>query len=114
MRIARSAPIVVTLCGEAQMYLDHPVITATNANTESDRIERLNRVYGYVVGLADQVGNKKFIAKLARLHDDRGTLIVFWVTAPTDAEKGYMVQAWSSLIGDGTQDVAHEMEPSAA
>lgn len=96
------------------MYLDHPVITATNANTEADRIERLNRVYGYAVGLADQKGDKEFIAKLARLHDDRGTLVVFWVTAPTEAEKQFMVKAWSSLIGDGTQNVAHEMEAPVA
>ena len=96
------------------MYLDHPVITATRANTEPDRIERLNRVYGYAVGLADQKGNKEFIGKLARLHDDRGTLIVFWIMAPTESEKEFMLQAWSSLIGDGTPNVAHEMEPPAA
>jgi hypothetical protein len=96
------------------MYLDHPVITATHSNTEPDRLERLNRVYGYAVGIADQNGNKKFITKLAQLHDDRGTLIVFWATPPTEAEKGYMTEAWASLIGDGTQNVAHEMQQAPA
>jgi hypothetical protein len=93
------------------MYLDHPVISATNANTEPDRIERLNRVYGYAVGLADQKGNREFIGKLARLHDDRGSLIVYWAKAPTESEKEFLLHAWSSLIGDGTQNVAHELEP---
>ena len=35
------------------MYLDHPKISATNSNTEPDRIERLNRVYGYALAVAD-------------------------------------------------------------
>ena len=34
------------------MFLDHPTITATNSQTEPDRIERLSRIYGYVVALA--------------------------------------------------------------
>ena len=38
------------------MFLDHPTLTATNSQTEPDRIERLNRVYGYVMALADRDG----------------------------------------------------------
>ena len=38
------------------MFLDHPSITATNSALEPDRIERLNRVYGHAMALADSAG----------------------------------------------------------
>ncbi len=60
------------------MFLDHPSITATNAQTEPDRLERLQRVYGYAMALADSAGNAGFVDKLTQLHDHKGTLIVFW------------------------------------
>ncbi|MDB5749153.1 MAG: hypothetical protein JWP72_4001, partial [Massilia sp.] len=31
------------------MFLDHPSITATDSQSEPERIERLNRVYGYAL-----------------------------------------------------------------
>ena len=90
------------------MFLDHPTITATNSNTEPDRIERLTRVYGYVMALADQAGNAQFVEKVSQLHDHKGTLIVFWNLAPNDDEKGYFLLAWGSKIGDGSSNVEHE------
>jgi hypothetical protein len=90
------------------MFLDHPTITATNSTTESDRIERLGRVYGYVVALADQNGIVRFIEKVTQLHDHKGTLIVFWNDVPSDQEKDFFVQAWASKIGDGSTNVEHE------
>ncbi len=95
------------------MYLDHPKISATNQDIEADRIERLNRIYGYAVGVADQMGNPGFIKKLSRLHDHKGTLMVAWFMAPTDEEKTYFVKAWQSLVGDRSVNVAHELEASA-
>ncbi|MBI1889371.1 MAG: hypothetical protein HYS18_01855 [Burkholderiales bacterium] len=92
------------------MYLDHPKITATKGDTETDRIDRVNRVYGYAVGIADERGNKEFINKLGRLHDHKGTLIVVWRIEPTEQEKSYLVKAWQSLIGDESTNVEHEME----
>jgi hypothetical protein len=92
------------------MYLDHPKISATNSNTEPDRIERLNRVYGYALGLADQAGAVDFLGKLAHLHDHKGQLIVTWFSAPTETEKACFVQAWRSKIGDETLNVEHEVE----
>lgn len=91
------------------MYLDHPKISATNSNTEPDRIERLNRVYGYAVGLADADGNKSFLGKLSRLHDHKGKLIVMWLEEPTEKEKGYFSRGWHSKVGDETTNVEHEM-----
>ena len=90
------------------MFLDHPTITATNSQTEPDRIERLNRVYGYAMALADSDGCDGFVDKLTQLHDHKGTLIVFWHEPPTELEKGYCARAWASKVGDGSSNVEHE------
>ena len=95
------------------MYLDHPKISATNSNTEPARIERLNRVYGYAVGLADIAGDAEFLGKLSQLHDHKGTLIVAWFEQPTDAQKSFFVKAWQSRIGDESASVEHEVKPPA-
>lgn len=89
------------------MFLDHPTITATNSLTEPDRIERLQRVYGYAAALADQAG-LKVIEKVTQLHDHKGTLIVFWHEEPSEGEKDMFVQAWASRFGDGSRNVEHE------
>jgi hypothetical protein len=91
------------------MFLDHPTITATNSLTEPDRIERLTRVYGYVMALADAAGVDYFIEKVTQIHDHKGTLIVFWNDTPTEQDKGFFVQAWASKIGDGSDHVEHEI-----
>ena len=91
------------------MFLDHPSITATNSQTEPDRIERLTRVYGYAVALAEMGGaGEGFIQKFSQLHDHKGTLIVFWSEAPTEAEREFFLRAWASKIGDGSLNVEHE------
>jgi hypothetical protein len=90
------------------MFLDHPKISATNSNTEPDRIERLDRVYGYAMALADSDGNPGFVDKLTQVHDHKGTLLVFWHAPPTPAERDYWQRAWASRVGDGTDDVVHE------
>jgi hypothetical protein len=91
------------------MFLDHPTLTATNSLTEPDRIERLTRVYGYAVALADAQGiGEGFIEKFSQLHDHKGSLIVFWVDPPSEAEKAFFVRAWASKIGDGSSNVEHE------
>ena len=91
------------------MFLDHPTITATNSSTEPDRIERLTRVYGYAMALADHAENGHFVDKLAQLHDHKGTLIVFWLDTPTESERDYFLRAWQSKIGDGSSNVEHEI-----
>lgn len=96
------------------MYLDHPKISATNSNTEPDRIERLNRVYGYAVSRADAAGDRDFLGKLAHLHDHKGTLIVVWYEEPTEAQKDCWVHAWNSKIGDESMQVEHRLEAAGA
>ncbi len=90
------------------MFLDHPSITATNSALEPDRIERLNRVYGYAMALADSADKVQFVDKLTRLHGHKDTLIVFWNEAPDEAERAYFVRAWASKVVDGTENVEHE------
>lgn len=96
------------------MFLDHPTITATSASTEPDRLERLNRIYGYVVGLADQRDNAAFITKIWQMHDHKGTLMVVWLEQPSAEEKAYFDRAWASKLGDSSQRVEHEMKGSKA
>ncbi|MBW8898333.1 MAG: hypothetical protein JF619_09535 [Massilia sp.] len=91
------------------MFLDHPTITATNSLTEPDRIERLTRVYGYAMALADQDDNARFVEKFSQIHDHKGTLIVFWTEAPSEQEKTYFLKAWQSRVGDGSSNVEHEI-----
>jgi len=91
------------------MFLDHPTITATNSQTEPDRIERLDRVYGYAMALADVDGNAGFVDKLTRIHDHKGTLTVFWQAAPSETERAYWTRAWASRVGDGSSAVEHEV-----
>ena len=59
------------------MFLDHATITATNSFTEPDRLERLTRVYGYAVAMADMAGNGDFIHKVAQIHDHKGLWLYF-------------------------------------
>lgn len=96
------------------MFLDHPTITATSASTEPDRLERLNRIYGYVVGLADHANDDDFITKLWQLHDHKGTLMVTWLVAPSMEEQAYFDKAWSSKLGDSSCNVEHEMKGTEA
>lgn len=90
------------------MFLDHPTITATNSLTEPDRIERLNRVYGYAMALADSAGNAGFVERVTQLHDHKGTLIVFWNETPGELDRECWARAWASRVGDGTANVEHE------
>lgn len=91
------------------MYLDHPKITATNSESEPDRLERLWRVYGYAIAMADMDRNTLCIDKIAKLHDHRGTLMVIWHNAPTAREKQYFFRAWQSQIGDESTHVEHAL-----
>lgn len=90
------------------MFLDHPTITATNGHTEPDRLERLQRVYGYAMALAEVAGNLRFVDKLTQIHDHKGTLIVFWHEPPFEEERDYFTRAWASKVGDGSMNVEHE------
>jgi len=91
------------------MYLDHPTISAINGDTEPDRLERLNRVYGHVVGQADISDNTTCITKIANLHDNKGTLFVSWRAHPTDQERNFFARAWKSQVGDESTNIVHQL-----
>jgi hypothetical protein len=91
------------------MYLDHPTISAINGDTEPDRLERLNRVYGYVIGQADMANNQACITKIAHLNDNKGTLYVSWRLQPTDQERTFFLRAWKSHVGDESSNVVHQL-----
>ena len=90
------------------MYEDDIEVSAYNSETESSRIVRLERVIGYLSALAEHYGNERFMAKIASLHDHKGTLTVTWKSAPTAGEKEFILKAWKSRIGDGADNVEHE------
>ena len=95
------------------MFLDHPIITATSASTEPDRIERLNRIYGYVAALADQAGATEMITRVEQIHDHRGTLMVVWRVQPDPSEKSFFQKAWNSKLGDSSGKVEHEVRTAS-
>ena len=96
------------------MFLDHPIITATSASTEPDRIERLNRIYGYVAALADQAGATEMITRIEQIHDHKGTLMIVWRAPPSASEQSYFQKAWNSKLGDSSGKVEHEVKSLSA
>lgn len=96
------------------MFLDHPSITATDSQSEPERLERLQRVYGYALALADSAdtaghAGAALADRLTQLHDHKGTLIVFWNEAPGEPERAIFARAWASRAGAGTTCVEHEL-----
>lgn len=89
------------------MYDDHIRISTTRSDEESWRIDRLNRVLGYVFALADRQGVQRFLGKVVEISDHKGTLTVRWGVQPTDEEKELFLKAWESAIGDGCDNVEH-------
>ena len=89
-------------------YQDEIELSAYNSETEKYRIVRLERVIGYLCALAEYYGNEKILAKIAKLHDHKGTLTVTWKDTPSDGEKEFILRAWQSPIGDGADNIEHE------
>lgn len=90
------------------MYSDEIELTAYNE--VEGRIPRLERIIGYVQALADYDGNQTILDKVSKLHDHKGCMTVYWKKTPTDGEKELFLKAWSSRIGDGADNVEHEIE----
>lgn len=70
---------------------------------------RLHRVAGYLRAVADSTDNFDLLRKLARIHDHKGSLFVYWHELPTDAEKDVLKNAWNSECEDG-EFIEHELE----
>jgi hypothetical protein len=93
---------------EELMYGDHIALTATRSDEEPHRIDRLNRVIGYVCAASELRGDYKLLSKVEALHDHKGALTVRWSDRPTEEEKRHFSGAWQSAIGDGDDNVEHE------
>lgn len=89
------------------MYQDEITVTAYSSETENHRLVRLERVIGYLCALAEHYGNEAFLSKVKNLHDHKGILTVTWRSEPSTAEKEFVLKAWGSIIGDGSDDVEH-------
>lgn len=92
------------------MYLDNIKITAYDDDPK--RIFRLERVIGYTQALADHYKNDSLLDKVSKLHDYKGTMVISWKEQPTEGEKEIFVKAWGSRIGDGSNNVEHEIKNS--
>jgi len=77
---------------------------------EQWRINRLERVVGYVAALANCYNYKSLLGKIYHLHDHKGSLSVIWNNAPRSKELLFFKQAWLSEIGDGCDNVEHSIK----
>ncbi len=91
------------------MYSNSIELTAYRGEEDPQRLPRLERVIGYVQALADYYGNEQILDKVSKLNDSKGTLTVFWKEKPTDGEKEMFLKAWMSRIGDGADNVEHQI-----
>lgn len=80
------------------------IILSSSNEGETYRINRLERVRGYVCALADYYGNTTLLNKISELHDHEGSLTVTWKDAPTDGEKDFFNKAWESAIANETRE----------
>ena len=93
----------------AEMYDDSITLSAYRQDEEPWRLERLNRILGYVCALGRERGLAGVLDKIGEFHDHKGVLVTRWQTEPTEAEKRLISEAWGSIIGDGNDEaVNHE------
>ena len=88
------------------------VLTASNSAIESYRLDRLQRVVGYVCSLGSVAGNLDVLSKIIRLQDHNDHLTALWNVMPTRSEMSFVRLAWESEIGAGSDNVAHEVASS--
>ena len=95
--------------GGGYFYSNH--IRLTGSPEEDHRIPRLNQVIGYVQALEDLRKNDfdLLLNKVGELKDHKGILTVYWTEIPQETEKNIFEKAWSSRVGDGSDNVEHEI-----
>lgn len=91
------------------MDLDAITVTAHRSETEPFRLNRLERVLGFVCALGECIGQGDVLSKISKVHDHKGVLTVFWKSPPSPMEKELFSRAWSSKIGDLSTSVEHEI-----
>jgi len=83
-------------------------LTAYSQESESYRIDRLNRVVGYVSALADHYGNADLFNKVVSLHDHKGELTVVWKEQPVEGEKEFFAKAWTDMC-ELAENITHKV-----
>lgn len=83
------------------LLMIHDQIQLTADDDENWRLRRLERLVGYVQALADAVGAKELLDKVAAIHDHEGSLTITWKQPPTEIEKKMFYKGWDSRVCDG-------------
>lgn len=91
-----------------EMSVENIKLTAYSQDSEAYRIDRLNRVVGYVSALADHYGNPDLLNKIVSLHDHKGDLTVEWKEQPKDGEKEIIAKAWKNM-GELAENITHQV-----
>ncbi|NLF39382.1 hypothetical protein GX586_08045 [bacterium] len=73
------------------------------------RIERLRQVVKYIYATGEVAGCTVMMAKIAKVHDHKGTLTATWKTKPTADEQALVEGAWYSPVGDRSTNVDHQV-----
>jgi len=76
------------------------------------RIPRLQRAIGYVFGFlcCKRKAQDVIELQLLSMHDHEGTLTVTWRRNPWEIHRRAFASAWGSVIGDGCENVEHEVK----
>lgn len=83
-------------------------VTANRSDEEPGRIIRLERVLGFVQGLASHYGNIQLLDKVVSVHDHKGDLTVCWSVNPTGGEMELFNRAWNDpIVGDAWGPIEH-------
>jgi hypothetical protein len=81
-------------------------IKLEGSDDSTSRMERLNRVVGFIAGASGKMHHLE--ANMFKLEDHKGTLIVTWVRPPSDAAKNIVKSAWSNE-DENEEDIRHQV-----
>lgn len=77
-------------------------------NSEPHRVQRLERVVGFVRAMALHYGNDDLFDKVISLDDKKGDLKVCWRAVPKPGEMEFFNRAWrDGFTGDGGGRIDH-------
>jgi len=90
-----------------QKAIKIPKLTASNAELEPWRIQRLKRIVGELNSFVYNHYKLNLMNKLLCLHDDNGTLKITWSSDPTLAERTVVREVWSETAQSEDYRVHH-------
>lgn len=90
------------------MGSDQEIELSSSCAAETYRIERLNRVIGYVECVSEFM-QVPLLQNVVSMHDQKGMLVVKWNANPGEIERRAFENAWVSAIGDGATDMVEHV-----